>query len=118
MRPSLLPGLLTAAQRNADRGFGDVALFEVGPGVHGRRAEATSASRPPPCAAAPRKPTAPAVTGRRKAATVDVFDAKADAMALLAALGVPLGGLQVVPGGPDLAASRPLRRRCSSGPRP
>ena len=30
MRPSLLPGLLRAAQRNADRGFGDVALFEVG----------------------------------------------------------------------------------------
>ena len=29
MRPSLLPGLLAAAQRNADRGFGDVALFEV-----------------------------------------------------------------------------------------
>ncbi|MDP8920920.1 MAG: phenylalanine--tRNA ligase subunit beta, partial [Pseudomonadota bacterium] len=28
MRPSLLPGLLKAAQRNADRGLGDVALFE------------------------------------------------------------------------------------------
>ena len=35
-----------------------------------------------------------------KAADVDVFDAKADAMALLAALGVPLAGVQVVPGGP------------------
>ena len=34
------------------------------------------------------------------AATVDVFDAKADALALLAALGVPTGGLQIVPGGP------------------
>ena len=30
MRPSLVPGLLRAAQRNADRGYGDVALFEVG----------------------------------------------------------------------------------------
>ena len=30
MRPSLLPGLATAAQRNADRSYGDVALFEVG----------------------------------------------------------------------------------------
>lgn len=29
MRPSLLPGLIAAAQRNADRGMGDVALFEV-----------------------------------------------------------------------------------------
>src|SRR5262249_11757459 len=30
MRPSLIPGLVAAAQRNADRGFADVALFEVG----------------------------------------------------------------------------------------
>ena len=30
MRPSLLPGLVAAAQKNADRGFPDVALFEVG----------------------------------------------------------------------------------------
>ena len=29
MRPSLLPGLMLAAQRNADRGYGDAALFEV-----------------------------------------------------------------------------------------
>ena len=29
MRPSLLPGLLSAAQRNADKGYGDVAIFEV-----------------------------------------------------------------------------------------
>ena len=30
MRPSLIPGLVAAAQNNADRGFADVALFEVG----------------------------------------------------------------------------------------
>jgi phenylalanyl-tRNA synthetase beta chain len=30
MRPSLIPGLVTSAQKNADRGFPDVALFEVG----------------------------------------------------------------------------------------
>ena len=30
MRPSLVPGLAAAAQRNADRGYGDIALFEVG----------------------------------------------------------------------------------------
>src|SRR5690606_19842282 len=29
MRPSLLPGLLAAAQRNADKGYGDAAIFEV-----------------------------------------------------------------------------------------
>ena len=30
MRPSLVPGLVAAAERNARRGFADVALFEVG----------------------------------------------------------------------------------------
>jgi phenylalanyl-tRNA synthetase beta chain len=30
MRPSLLPGLIRSSQANADRGFPDVALFEVG----------------------------------------------------------------------------------------
>ena len=30
MRPSLIPGLASAAQKNADRGYPDVALFEVG----------------------------------------------------------------------------------------
>ena len=30
MRPSLVPGLLAGAQANVSRGFGDVALFEVG----------------------------------------------------------------------------------------
>ena len=30
MRPSLIPGLVAAAQKNADRGFPDTALFEVG----------------------------------------------------------------------------------------
>ncbi|HSL78326.1 MAG TPA: phenylalanine--tRNA ligase subunit beta, partial [Pseudolabrys sp.] len=30
MRPSLIPGLIMAAQRNADRGFPDTAVFEVG----------------------------------------------------------------------------------------
>ena len=35
------------------------------------------------------------------AIAVDAFDAKADAMALLTALNVPTGGVQVVAGGPD-----------------
>jgi phenylalanyl-tRNA synthetase beta chain len=37
MRPSLLPGLLLAAQRNADRSYGDVALFEIGQVYRGDR---------------------------------------------------------------------------------
>src|SRR5205085_327535 len=39
MRPSALPGLVEAARRNADRGFPDVALFELGPAVLGHFGE-------------------------------------------------------------------------------
>jgi phenylalanyl-tRNA synthetase beta chain len=99
MRPSLLPGLLKAAQRNADRGFGDVALFEVGQCFASDDPEGQTVK-----ATAVRRGTARASgVGRHwdgGAVAVDTFDAKADAMALLTALGVPTGGLQVVPGGP------------------
>ncbi|WP_102109992.1 phenylalanine--tRNA ligase subunit beta [Oceaniglobus roseus] len=84
MRPALLPGLLQAAKRNQARGVADMALFELGAAFHGgepgeQRQELTGlligrtgpkdvhgASRP-----------------------VDVFDVKADAEALLAAIGAP-----------------------------
>ncbi|MBM6578649.1 phenylalanine--tRNA ligase subunit beta [Microvirga sp. BT689] len=99
MRPSLLPGLLKAAQRNADRGFGDVALFEVGQTFASDEPEGQSTK-----AAAVRRGTARAEgVGRHwngGAQVVDAFDAKADVLALLAALGIPAGGLQIVAGGP------------------
>jgi phenylalanyl-tRNA synthetase beta chain len=99
MRPSLLPGLLKAAQRNADRGFGDVALFEVGQCFTSDEPDGQITN-----AAAVRRGTARAEgVGRHwdgGAVPVDAFDAKADALALVAALGVQTGGLQVVPGGP------------------
>ncbi|WP_210485296.1 phenylalanine--tRNA ligase subunit beta [Microvirga antarctica] len=100
MRPSLLPGLLKAAQRNADRGFGDVALFEVGQCFASDEPEGQTIR-----AASLRRGTARVEgVGRHwdgGAVAVDVFDAKADAMALLTALGIPAGGLQVVAGGPS-----------------
>ena len=99
MRPSLIPGLVKAAGRNADRGYGDVALFEVGQCFVTDEPEGQAMH-----AAAVRRGSArPAGTGRHwgEAATgVDAFDAKADATALLGALGVVSSGLQVVPGGP------------------
>ncbi|RTL80326.1 MAG: phenylalanine--tRNA ligase subunit beta [Hyphomicrobiales bacterium] len=96
MRPSLLPGLAAAANRNAARGLGDQDLFEVGqifldPTEKGQRLAAAGIRRG--LAGAGRHWSAPA---RRAGA----FDAKSDVMALLGALGVPTGGLQVVPGGP------------------
>ena len=99
MRPSLLPGLLASAQRNADRGYGDVALFEVGQIFKGDGENDQRMS-----AAAVRRGTAgPSGAGRHwsgRAVAVDAFDAKADAMVLLAALGVPTGGMQLVSGAP------------------
>jgi phenylalanyl-tRNA synthetase beta chain len=99
MRPSLLPGLLKAAQRNADRGLSDVALFEVGQTFASDEPEGQSIK-----AAAVRRGSARAEgVGRHwdgGAQSVDAFDAKADVLALLAALGIPSGGLQIVAGGP------------------
>jgi phenylalanyl-tRNA synthetase beta chain len=98
MRPSLMPGLLTAAQRNADRGYGDVALFEVGQIFKGDRPEdqftAASGIR-----RALAKPDGSGRHWSHAAQSVDAFDAKADAFAVLAAIGAPMQALQVVPGG-------------------
>ena len=102
MRPSLLPGLIRAAQSNADRGYPDVALFEVGQIFLNDEPEGQKMA-----ATALRRGTAHlAGQGRHwdgAAKPVDVFDAKADALALLAGLGVPVGGLQIVPEGPAWA---------------
>ncbi len=85
MRPDLLPGLLTAAARNQARGVADLALFEVGPVFSGgepgeQQVQATALLVG---AAAARDPH-----GSRR--MVDVYDAKADAEAVLAALGAPV----------------------------
>lgn len=100
MRPSLLPGLLKAAGGNADRGFPDVALFEVGQCFASDQPEGQTIR-----AAGLRRGTARAAGAGRhwdgSARPVDAFDAKGDAMALFATLGIPAGGLQVAAGGPD-----------------
>jgi phenylalanyl-tRNA synthetase beta chain len=99
MRPSLIPGLAAAVQRNADRGFNDVALFEVGQVFKGDRPEdqftaATGVRR------ALAKTSGAGRHWSGPAAPVDAFDAKADALAVLIAAGAPAQALQVVPGGP------------------
>jgi phenylalanyl-tRNA synthetase beta chain len=99
MRPSLVPGLVAAAQKNADRGFPDVALFEVGQVFRGDRPEEQFTA-----AAGVRRALAkPNGSGRHwsgRAADVDALDAKADALAVLAAAGAPMPALQVAAGGP------------------
>jgi phenylalanyl-tRNA synthetase beta chain len=97
MRPSLLPGLLAAAQANADRGIGDAALFEVGQVFKGDRPQDQFTA-----ASGIRRGMASAHgIGRHwtGSAAADVFDVKADALAVLAAAGAPVQALQIVPGG-------------------
>ncbi|MEI8143827.1 MAG: phenylalanine--tRNA ligase subunit beta [Alphaproteobacteria bacterium] len=98
MRPSVLPGLITSAQRNADRAQNDGALFEVGQVFFGDRPEDQVIA-----AGGIRRGLARASGSGRHwsgSGTVDVFDAKADALAVLAAAGAPMAGIQVVAGAP------------------
>lgn len=89
MRPSLLPGLLAAAERNIKRGAQTVRLFEIG------RRYLADAERPT-------LGVVLAGEGRArgwqqgKATPFDAFDAKAEALALLAAAGAPVENLQVM----------------------
>jgi phenylalanyl-tRNA synthetase beta chain len=103
MRPSLLPGLLTAAQRNADKGYGDVAIFEVS-GTY----ENDTADGQRRIAGGIRRGTATLNGAGRLWSNkdkgggkpVDVYDAKADALAVLEACGFPAANLQIEQGGP------------------
>jgi phenylalanyl-tRNA synthetase beta chain len=84
MRPDLLAGLMQAASRNQARGFADMALFEVGPVFHGGEPDEQQLQ------------VAGLLVGRTGPKDVhgasrpfDLFDAKADVEAILAALGAP-----------------------------
>ena len=85
MRPDLLPGLLQAASRNQARGTADLALFEVGPAFSGGEPgeQHIQAAGILVGANAPRDPF-----GSRRG--VDLYDAKADAEAVLSAIGAPV----------------------------
>lgn len=91
LRPSVLPNLITAAGRNAARGFADLGLFEIGPQFHGgepgdqKRVTAgirAGKTGPRHWSGGPR--------------AVDALDAKADALAVLATAGVNVDNLQIV----------------------
>jgi phenylalanyl-tRNA synthetase beta chain len=100
MRPSLLPGLLTAVQRNRNRGFSDVGLFELG--------QAYTGDQPGDqlqCASGVRAGTARASGSGRHwqspAQEAAMFDAKADVAAVLAALGLEPGKLMITRDAPE-----------------
>jgi phenylalanyl-tRNA synthetase beta chain len=96
MRPSILPNLVEAAARNEARGLADPALFEVGP----QYKDATPTGQRTVAAgirhnmAVPRNWAGPA-------RAVDAFDAKADALAVLATIGAPVDNMSAQGGAPD-----------------
>ncbi|WP_339768328.1 phenylalanine--tRNA ligase subunit beta [uncultured Pseudosulfitobacter sp.] len=95
MRPALLPGLLAAAARNQARGFADLAFFEVGPAFHGGEPgeQHTLVSGLLVGRTGPKD-----VHGASR--PVDVYDVKADAEAVLAAMGAP-AKVQIMRGASD-----------------
>ena len=91
MRPSILPNLIQAAARNANRGFADVALFEIGPIFAGDRPQDQRTA-----IAAVLAPHPPKRWDGQK--SDDLFALKADLMSLLDQLGAPVASLQVAQG--------------------
>ncbi|KHL24553.1 phenylalanyl-tRNA synthetase subunit beta [Croceibacterium mercuriale] len=94
MRPSLLPGLLLAAGRNMARGAAALRLFEIGR-RYGRSADGSSAERLTLGVVLAGERT-PRGWASGKAAGFDAFNAKAEALALLAEAGAPVDKLQVM----------------------
>ncbi|TAK06773.1 MAG: phenylalanine--tRNA ligase subunit beta, partial [Rhizorhabdus sp.] len=88
MRPSLLPGLIAAARRNADRGAGSIRLFEIGRRYLADRESVTLGL----ILAGDRSPRD---WRSGKAQGFDAYDAKAEAVALLGASGAPVDRLQL-----------------------
>lgn len=90
MRPSALPNLLRAAQRNLDRGFADARLFEVGSAYlsdaeNGQRRAVAAVWQP-----RPRR-------SWRAEAPADLFSVKSDCLRTLEAVGAPVDSLRLGP---------------------
>ncbi|MFM2273333.1 MAG: hypothetical protein RL702_2398 [Pseudomonadota bacterium] len=94
MRPSLLPGLLAATRRNLDRGAAGLRLFELGRRyLRGGKGHSDERLTLGAVLAGEKTPRGWA-TG--KAQAFDAYDAKAEALALLAEAGAPVDNLQVM----------------------
>jgi phenylalanyl-tRNA synthetase beta chain len=92
MRPSLLPGLAAATRRNADRGYPDAALFELGPLYRDDTPQGQVLA-----AAGLRAGQTGPKHWREPSHPVDLYQAKADALAALAAMGAPAENVQTGP---------------------
>ncbi len=98
MRPSILPNLISTALQNTARGFGDVALCEVGPVFESAKPDGQKT-----VAAGIRAGNHAARhwSDQNAARPVDAYDAKADAIAALQAAGAPAANAQITRDAPD-----------------
>jgi phenylalanyl-tRNA synthetase beta chain len=94
MRPALIPGLLMAAKRNADRGAASSRLFEIGRRYF-RGPDGLSDEKPTLGIVLVGEKT-PRGWQSGKAVLFDAYDAKALALQLLEAAGAPVGNLMVM----------------------
>lgn len=94
MRPSLLPGLLMAAKRNADRGAASSRLFEIGRRYF--RGSNGLSDEKPTLGIVLAGEKAPRGWQSGKAKPFDAYDAKALALQLLEAAGAPVANLMVM----------------------
>ena len=94
MRPSLIPGLLAAAKRNADRGADGSRLFEIGRRYF--RGDGGASDEKPTLGVVLAGEKTPRGWAAGKATPFDAYDAKAEALALLEAAGAPVANLQVM----------------------
>ncbi len=95
MRPSILPSLLQMVKSNADRSNPDLGLFEVG-----GQYKSTQADGQQIVAAAIRSGATPR-HWQEKTRNVNAFDAKSDALSLLAELGVDAAKAQITANAPE-----------------
>ena len=96
MRPSLLPNLLIGAQNNIARGYPNMSLFEVGPEFFGREPkEETNV------AAGIRVGLTSQKDWSHTSRAFDVFDVKADALAVISAAKGPYENPQITTDAPS-----------------
>lgn len=96
MRPSILPNLLSAVKNNIARGYANVALFEVGPEFEGRNPGEQHMA-----AAGVRAGQTAKKDWQHSNRDYDVFDAKADALAVIAAAKGPFENPQITTDAPE-----------------
>ncbi len=105
MRPSLLCGLLSATSRNHARGFKNNALFEIGTVFHG-----FLETEQPLHLGILKTGSHTNKHWQKPLVDYSMYDVKADMLAILDNLGVPVSGLSILPNAPSYY--HPVRSGC------